>query len=78
MSALLTSACGQKGALYLPDRNAKVITHPAAPSQSPQGDGAAPPAASPQGEGGQPAPSPEEHKKNEGDGTSTTPSSNKP
>ena len=66
MSALLTSACGQKGALYLPDRNAKVITHPAAPSQSPQG------------EGGQPAPSPEEHKKNEGDGTSTTPSSNKP
>jgi len=24
------AACGQRGALYLPDRNARVVTHPAA------------------------------------------------
>jgi predicted small lipoprotein YifL len=64
LSALLISACGQKGALYLPDRNAKVITRPAAPSQSPQGAGAAP------------ATNPEERKKNDGDGTSPPPKPN--
>jgi predicted small lipoprotein YifL len=41
LSALLLAACGQKGALYLPDRNAKVITRPApaatpAPTTAPQ------------------------------------------
>jgi len=29
--ALLLAGCGQKGALYLPDRNAQVITTPPAP-----------------------------------------------
>jgi predicted small lipoprotein YifL len=36
--ALLT-ACGQKGALYLPDKNASVVTRPAAqpaPAPAPQ------------------------------------------
>jgi predicted small lipoprotein YifL len=32
--ALLLAACGQKGALYLPDRNAQVITTPPAPQSS--------------------------------------------
>jgi predicted small lipoprotein YifL len=72
MIALLASACGQKGALYLPDRNAKVVTRPAS-SQSPQGEGAAPPAGTPQGAGGQPATNPDDRKKNEGDATSTSP-----
>ena len=41
LSALWLTACGQKGALYLPDRNAKVITRPApeanpAPAAAPQ------------------------------------------
>ncbi len=31
-AALLAAGCGQKGALYLPDKNAQVITTPAAPS----------------------------------------------
>ena len=30
-AALLAAGCGQKGALYLPDKNAQVITTPAAP-----------------------------------------------
>jgi len=30
-AALLAAGCGQKGALYLPDRNTQVITTPAAP-----------------------------------------------
>ena len=30
-AALLTVGCGQKGPLYLPDKNAKVVTTPAAP-----------------------------------------------
>ena len=30
-AALLAVGCGQKGALYLPDKNARVITTPAAP-----------------------------------------------
>jgi predicted small lipoprotein YifL len=28
---LLLAGCGQKGALYLPDKNAQVVTAPAAP-----------------------------------------------
>jgi predicted small lipoprotein YifL len=28
---LLLAGCGQKGALYLPDKNAQVVTTPAAP-----------------------------------------------
>jgi predicted small lipoprotein YifL len=35
--ALLLAGCGQKGALYLPDQNAQVVTTPAAapvPAQS--------------------------------------------
>jgi len=31
-AALLLAGCGQKGALYLPDRNAEVVTTPAAQS----------------------------------------------
>src|SRR6266480_1375176 len=30
-AALLLAGCGQKGALYLPDKNAQVVTIPAAP-----------------------------------------------
>jgi len=36
-AALLLAGCGQKGALYLPDKNAQVVTTPAAsplPAQS--------------------------------------------
>jgi predicted small lipoprotein YifL len=29
---LLLAGCGQKGALYLPDKNAQVVTTPAAPA----------------------------------------------
>lgn len=36
----IVAGCGQKGALYLPDKNAAVVTRPAqpapAPSQQPQ------------------------------------------
>jgi predicted small lipoprotein YifL len=37
--------CGQRGPLYLPDRNARVVTRPAAGSQ-PEGASPAPAAAS--------------------------------
>lgn len=30
-AALLLTGCGQKGALYLPDKSAQVVTIPAAP-----------------------------------------------
>jgi predicted small lipoprotein YifL len=44
--ALLLSGCGQKGPLYLPDRNGTVVTSPAAnpPGAQPQApaDGTAP------------------------------------
>ena len=33
--ALLLAGCGQKGALYLPDKNAQVITTPAASAPAP-------------------------------------------
>ena len=39
LAALLLGGCGQKGPLYLPDKNAAVVTPPAPP--------AAPPGASP-------------------------------
>ena len=85
IGALLLVACGQKGALYLPDRNAQVVTRPAQPAAAspqgqpgaptPQGQGAAQPAApSPQSDGGQPATKPDERKKNDGDATSASPS----
>jgi predicted small lipoprotein YifL len=41
--ALALGGCGQKGPLYLPDKNAKVVTSPAATSTPP----AATPAATP-------------------------------
>jgi predicted small lipoprotein YifL len=28
------AGCGQRGPLYMPDRNARVVTHPAAPAGS--------------------------------------------
>jgi len=37
--------CGQRGALYLPDRNARVVTRPAAAS-APDAESSAPAAAS--------------------------------
>jgi predicted small lipoprotein YifL len=33
--ALPLAGCGQKGALYLPDKNAQVVTTPAAPQSAP-------------------------------------------
>jgi predicted small lipoprotein YifL len=33
-AALLLAGCGQKGALYLPDKNAEVVTTPATPAPS--------------------------------------------
>ncbi|HXO14786.1 MAG TPA: lipoprotein [Steroidobacteraceae bacterium] len=33
---LLLAGCGQKGALYLPDKNAQVVTTPAAPPLPPE------------------------------------------
>src|ERR1700730_2706778 len=57
-AALTLTACGQKGALYLPDRNPQVITTPAAPpgpaQPSPSQSSPAPPA--PQSSAGQPTP----------------------
>jgi predicted small lipoprotein YifL len=44
-AALAAGGCGQKGPLYLPDKNAKVVTSPAA-SGAPAPPGA-PPAAQP-------------------------------
>jgi predicted small lipoprotein YifL len=51
-AALLAAGCGQKGPLYLPDRNAPVVTAPAtqsqpAPAQSVPASPAQPPAAQP-------------------------------
>jgi predicted small lipoprotein YifL len=40
--------CGQRGALYLPDRNARVVTRPAAASV-PDGQSSAPASAQPDG-----------------------------
>ncbi len=44
----LLSGCGQRGALYLPDRNARVVTRPAATS-GPEGASSAPVATQPAG-----------------------------
>ena len=51
-AALLAAGCGQKGPLYLPDRNAPVVTAPAtqpqpAPAQPVPASPAHPPAAQP-------------------------------
>jgi predicted small lipoprotein YifL len=35
-AALLLAGCGQKGALYLPDKSAQVVTTPAAPPEPAQ------------------------------------------
>lgn len=36
LAAVAAGGCGQKGPLYLPDRNAKVVTTPAPPAPAPQ------------------------------------------
>jgi predicted small lipoprotein YifL len=43
-AALLVSACGQKGPLYLPDKGAAVVTAPAAAQEQPAAPAASPPA----------------------------------
>jgi len=56
--ALLSAACGQKGPLYLPDKNAQVITSPASPppaAPAPADSGAAPAANPPPAPGGTPS-----------------------
>jgi predicted small lipoprotein YifL len=45
--ALLLTGCGQKGALYLPDKHATVVSAPASPAAQPVTPGATPPAAPP-------------------------------
>jgi predicted small lipoprotein YifL len=40
---LLLAGCGQKGALYLPDKNAQVVTTPAASSPPPAQSAPPPP-----------------------------------
>jgi predicted small lipoprotein YifL len=44
--AVLLAGCGQKGALYLPDKNAQVVTTPAA-SPEPAQSAPAPPTPAP-------------------------------
>jgi predicted small lipoprotein YifL len=39
---VLLAACGQKGALYLPDKNAAVVTSPAAAPAAPPAPAASP------------------------------------
>ena len=58
-AAVLAVACGQKGPLYLPDRNARVVTRPpaAAPAQPPV----------------QAAPAPQDQPPGTGSGPSTAP-----
>ena len=45
--ALLLAGCGQKGALYLPDKNAQVVTTAAAPPVPAQSAPSAPAPATP-------------------------------
>jgi predicted small lipoprotein YifL len=46
--ALLLAGCGQKGALYLPDKHATVVSAPASPAAQPvTTPSATPPAAQP-------------------------------
>ena len=45
--ALLLAACGQKGALYLPDKNAQVVTTAAAPPAPAQSAPSTPPTPAP-------------------------------
>lgn len=42
--ALLLAGCGQKGALYLPDKHATVVSAPASPAAQPVTPAATPPA----------------------------------
>jgi predicted small lipoprotein YifL len=51
-AALLAAGCGQKGPLYLPDRNAPVVTAPATQPQPSPGESA--PAAPAQAPAAQP------------------------
>jgi predicted small lipoprotein YifL len=44
---LLLAGCGQKGALYLPDKHATVVSAPASPAAQPLTPGSTPPAAPP-------------------------------
>jgi predicted small lipoprotein YifL len=46
---LMLAACGQRGALYMPDRNAQVVTRPgaSAPSSMPSSAPSSAPAAEP-------------------------------
>jgi predicted small lipoprotein YifL len=48
-AVLALAACGQRGALYMPDRNARVVTRAgaSAPSSAPSSAPAAAPAAEP-------------------------------
>ena len=45
--ALLLAGCGQKGALYLPDKHATVVSAPSSPAAQPVTPAATPPAAAP-------------------------------
>jgi predicted small lipoprotein YifL len=47
VGALLLAGCGQKGALYLPDKHATVVSAPASPAAQPVTPAAIPPAAAP-------------------------------
>ena len=51
--ALMAAGCGQKGPLYLPDKNAKVVTAPTTPAATPK------PKANGQDQDSQPAPQPQ-------------------
>ncbi len=42
--ALLLAGCGQKGALYLPDKHGTVVSAPASPAAQPATPAATPPA----------------------------------
>ena len=53
-AALLAAGCGQKGPLYLPDRNAPVVTAPATQPQPSPGESA--PASPAQAPAAQPKP----------------------
>lgn len=54
--SVVAAGCGQKGPLYLPDKNASVVTSPGGTSTAPSS--AAPTQQTPQGAASQPAPSP--------------------
>ncbi|HTV78692.1 MAG TPA: lipoprotein [Steroidobacteraceae bacterium] len=45
--ALVLAGCGQRGPLYIPDRNARVVTRPASASAPASAPSSAPPTAEP-------------------------------